>query len=399
PTAALFDVPAEAEQPYLAALVRAGAAMLLSFTSSAFDGIFEGYQRYDLMNAVDIVVSVAEAVAVYLVLAAGAGLVGLALVKVFSEGARAAAKLVAAWRAFPAYALPRLRFDRSSWRAIRSFSLWNSLNDIVTEGTAHLDKLLIPILLGSALVTPYSLVVLLAAAVFVVAEPIADTYLPVAAGRHAKGDSIGTGMLLMRGTKLVNMATLPVLAVVLCFGHTLLELWVGEAYTRVAPAVLWLTVVNFYFSTYFWTSLSVLMGAGLVKRMFWTSVGEVAIVLVLILMLVPRLGLSGLALAGLIGNVLIGFKCFVAWACRLTGLGRGAFLLSTLARPIAGAAPGLAIGICLAVFAAPETWLGVLSAAAATGAACLIGVMAVASSRWERARWFAAARRLIQPVR
>src|SRR5690606_20560088 len=96
PTAALFDVPAEAEQPYLAALVLAGAAMLLSFTSSAFDGIFEGYQRYDLMNAVDIVVSVAEAVAVCLVLAAGAGLVGLALVKVFSEGARAAAKLVAA---------------------------------------------------------------------------------------------------------------------------------------------------------------------------------------------------------------------------------------------------------------------------------------------------------------
>src|SRR5690606_4223778 len=133
------------------------------------------------------------------------------------------------------------------------FSFWNSLNDIVTEGTAHFDKLLIPILLGSALLTPYSLVLMIAAAVFIVAEPITDTYLPIAANRHARGDATGIGALLTRGTKLVNLATLPVLVVVLCFGQELLELWVGEAYTRVAPAVLWLTVINCYVSTYFWT--------------------------------------------------------------------------------------------------------------------------------------------------
>src|SRR5690606_10195424 len=135
--------------------------------------------------------------------------------------------------------------------------------------------------------------------------------------------------------------------VVLCFGHELLELWVGEAYTRVAPAVLWLTVINFYFSTYLWTALSVLMGAGLVKRMFWASLLEVAIVLVLIVILVPRFGLPGLALGGLIGNVLIGFPYFIAKACRLGALGLGSFLAATMLRPAAGAAPALALGIVL----------------------------------------------------
>lgn len=399
PSAQLFDVPAAAREAYGTALVLASVAMLLSFAGSAFNGIYEGFQRYDLMNAVNIVVSIVEAVSIYAVLAAGAGIVALAIVKIGAEALRAVLKLATAWRVFPSYALPRLRFDRSSWRAIRGFSFWNSLNDIVTEGTAHFDKLLIPILLGSALLTPYSLVLMIAAAVFIVAEPITDTYLPIAANRHARGDATGIGALLTRGTKLVNMATLPVLVVVLCFGQELLELWVGEAYTRVAPAVLWLTVINCYVSTYFWTALSVLMGAGLVKRMFWASLLELAIVLVLIMILVPPFGLTGLALGGLIGNVVIGFKYFIAKACRLGDLRLGSFLFATMLRPAAGAAPALAVGIGLELFAAPQSWLGVLLACAITGLVCFGGVAAVSSSRWERARWYATAHRLIQPLR
>src|SRR5690606_5535577 len=110
PSAQLFDVPAAAREAYGTALVLASGAMLLSFAGSAFNGIYEGFQRYDLMNAVNIVVSIVEAVSIYAVLAAGAGIVALAIVKIGAEALRAVLKLATAWRVFPSYALPRLRF-------------------------------------------------------------------------------------------------------------------------------------------------------------------------------------------------------------------------------------------------------------------------------------------------
>lgn len=394
PTGSLFDVPVEVRESYALALLLAGFAVLVSFAGSALNGLYEGYQRYDLLNAVGIAVAVVEAVVIYAVLAAGYGLVGLALVKLGGEALRAVAKLAVAARAFPRDALPRLRFDLETWRSIRSYSLWNSLNDIVTEGTAHLDKLLIPILLASALVTPYSLVVMLAAVIFLVAEPITEPYFPLAASRHGKRDAVAMGMLLVRGTKLVNVATLPTLAVVLCFGDAILDLWIGPEYTDVAPAVLWLTAVNFYMSTHSWTALAVLLGTAHVRQVFWTSVIEVGSVLVLILLLVPQLGLTGLALAALIGNVTVGLAGIVARACRLAEVALWPFLRTTLLRPAAAAAPGLVLGVWLAREVALDTWLVVAVGAAAVGLVTFVGVAAVSTSRWERARYFAAARRL-----
>ncbi|HSG64282.1 MAG TPA: oligosaccharide flippase family protein, partial [Gammaproteobacteria bacterium] len=312
PSADLFDIPADSHGAYAWALRLFGLAVLFSFVEAAANGIFEGQQRYDLMNAVDIGVAILGALAIFVVLSLGYGLLGLAIVTVADGALGAAIKWATVRRAFPATSWPTLGFDGDTWRAIRGFSLWNSLNDIVTEGTAQLDKLLIPILLASVLLTPYSLIVMVAALVFVVAEPITEPIFPLAARQHGKGDTVSLGVVLARSSKLVNAVTLPTTIVLLCFGMTILDLWIGTEYTNVDPRVLWFTVMSFFLSTYFWSSLAVLMGAGLVKRIFWTSVLEVAIVLALILVLVPVLGLAGLALAGLIGNALIGFSRFVA---------------------------------------------------------------------------------------
>jgi O-antigen/teichoic acid export membrane protein len=181
PSAELFDVPPDLHDRYAWVLRLIGLVVLFSFVEAAADGIFEGYQRYDLMTAVGIVVALLGAIATFAVLYLGYGLVGLASVRVAESALGAAAKWFTVKRVFPSSAFPKVRFDREAWRSIRSFSLWNSLNDIVTEGTAQLDKLLIPILHVSALVTPYSLIVTLAALIFVVAEPITETIFPLAA--------------------------------------------------------------------------------------------------------------------------------------------------------------------------------------------------------------------------
>lgn len=394
PTAALFDIPPGSEGAYAVVVPLIGLAVLLSFVESALDGLYEGYQRYDVMNAVDIVLAVLEALAMFAVLYFGYGLAELAAVTVGGHAAAVGVKALVARRVFPRHAFPKLGFDGGIWRSIRGFSLWNSLNDLVTEGTANFDKLLIPILLASALVTPYSLIVTVAALVFAVAEPITQTFFPLAARRHGSGDRVALGVLMSRGSRLVHVATLPTTIVLLCFGQPILDLWIGAEIVDVAPQVLWFTVVSFFFSTYLWTSLSVLMGSGHVQRVFWTSVLEVAMVVALLVAFVPRLGLTGFALAGLVANVATGFGFFVRSACRLAGLSFWPFVLRTMLVPIVGAFPALGIGLWLQRSVGPETWLWMVVCVAITAGSGVVGVVAVGTSRWERARYWAAFQRL-----
>ncbi len=399
PSAELFDVPVEMRDAFTVVLPLIGLAVLISFLDAAFSGLFEGYQRYDLMNVIDIVLAVLGAIATYAVLSAGYGMTGVAVVLAVGAAAALSVKAVVAWRVFPSYAFPKLGFRRDVWRAIRSFSLWNSLTDLVTEGTANFDKLLIPILLGSALVTPYSLVLTVAALVFVVAEPITETFFPIAARRHGSGDRVALGVLLTRGSRLVNVATLPVAAVVLCFGTDILDVWLGEAVVDVAPSVLWFTVLSFWFSTYLWTSLSVLMGAGQARMVFWTSLGEVALVLALLLAFVPRLGLTGFALAGLVANVAIGLAFFTTRACRLAAIPHWRFLRDTLLVPGSAAVPALGLGLWLAWTLQPQSVPSLVLCVASTALAGVFGVGVVAASRWQRARYLVAIHRVLRVIR
>jgi O-antigen/teichoic acid export membrane protein len=395
PSAALFDVPTGAREAFAWTLRLIGLA---SFLEASANGVFEGCQRYDLMNAVEVTVAVVGAIATFLALYLGYGLIGLVIVRVAESGLAACIKLIAARRLLPSAARPSFGFDMQSWREIRGFSIWNSLNDIVTEGTAQLDKLLIPILLASALLTPYSLIVTIAAVVFVVAEPITDTVFPLAASRHGKDDTVALGVLLTRTSRLVNTMTIPTTIVLLCFGMPILDLWIGAEYTNVPVAVLWFTVLNFYLSTHFWTALAILMGIGRVKRIFLVSVVEVGIILVLILALVPSFGLSGLALAGLIGNALIGFACFIAEACKLTGVKLAPFLWRTIVLPLFAGLPALSVGVWLEQNIGLDSWFVLAGCVAATGSCGLLCVVWVTTSRWDRARYFATARRLLAPV-
>ncbi len=395
PSAELFDVPAEYRSTYALVLPIGGLAVLFSFMQIAFNGLFEGYQRYDAMNAIDIARAVLKAVAIFAVLHFGYGLIGLAAVAAGGDAVGLVAKAVAARRLFPAYAQPVLGFDMSSWRAIRGFSLWNSLNDLVTEGTSNLDKLLIPIWLTSALVTPYSLALTVAALVFVVAEPITETFFPIAARRHGRNDTTALGLLLTRGSKLVNVATLPTTAVVLCFGGTLLDVWIGEDVVKVPMPVLWLTALSFYLSTYLWTSLSVLMGAGRARAVFWISAGEVLFALLLLIVLVPVLGLTGFALAACAANFAVGLGFLVPYACRLTRIAFWPFLARTLLLPIAAALPAFGVGMVLLRTMRPEGWVAALGCALATGVLGAGSVYIAATSRWERLRYYVALRRFL----
>jgi O-antigen/teichoic acid export membrane protein len=230
-----------------------------------------------------------------------------------------------------------------------------------------------------------------------VAEPISNTFFPIASHCHGRGDRTGLGVLLTRGSRLVNTVTLPATVVLLCFGTTILDVWIGAEIVDVEPALLWFTVLSFYFSTYLWTSLSVLMGSGQARAVFWMALLEVAIALALLLVLVPAFGLTGFALAGLISNVGTGLALFAHRACRLAGVNYWRFLRSTLLSQILAVLPSLAFGLWLARTVRPDSLLALALCAVATGFVGLACVVVVAG-RWQRARYVVVLGRILPPL-
>lgn len=395
PTAPLLDIPESTLPIYLPLFALIGVSVLLAFVETALDGIFEGNQRFDIMNKLDVGLTLLDATLVVAVLAMGYGLVALAALEVLTTLFAIAIKWRTVSRVFPAAAAPKLGFDKSSWQSIRSFSWWNCINEFTTEGTAQLVKLIIPVLLGSALLTPYTLVVAMAAAIFVIAEPISDIFLPVSAARHAAEDREGLAALQLRGTKLVTLFTLPAALVVVFFGANILDLWVGAEYTDVGPWFLRLVAADFFFSTFLWTSLNVLMAAGDMKRFFQISAFEIALSLGLILFLAPALGLTGLALAALIANLVTGLFLFLPSACATTGLGVIRLIWSGLLLRLLGVAPAVAVGYFITANLTPTGWIETGIAALVTAAMALIGLVFMASTPWERGRYWVSLRRVI----
>ena len=390
-----LDIPAASSNSFVLVLLLLGLTAAFSFLETGVDSIFEGYQRFDLSNAVHLVSAVVSALLVVGALAAGYGIVALALIACLDAALSAVAMYVIAKRVFPRQSMPRLGFDRSTWQQIKSYSLWNCLDEFLTEGTAQFDRLLIPVLLTSALVTPYSLVIALAATIFLLAEPITDTFLPIATSRHQRENHESTGTFLLRGTKLVTTVTLPTTVVVACFGQSVLNLWIGEEFTNVHPSVLWFTAANFFFTTYLLTSINVLMGAAEMKRIFVFSVIEVTAVLLLILLLVPRFALPGLALAGLIANVATGLILFIPAACEFTNMKPAKFVSRSLLRQLAAATPGLATAGLINYLVTPTTWLATLFAISIGGIATLASLLLLGMTRRERARYMVTVARLI----
>ncbi len=393
PSAALLDIPDTARDSYALIVLLVGLATAAAFIDVGFDGIFEGQQRYDLMNLVNVAATVLDAVLVVGALWLGYGLVALATIKVATTLLAAVAKAMLVRRWFPA-SFPVPGFDRQAWRSVRGYTFWNSLNELATEGTAHLDKLLIPMLLASALVTPYALICMVAAVIFVLAEPITDTFLPIASHRHSREDSAGLAVLLLRGTRLVMTATVPAAVVVLFFGLAFLDLWIGEEFTQVSPLLLWFTALNFLFSAFLWTTLIVLMGAGLIRQVFRFTVMEVLLALGLILVLTPAFGLPGLALATLLANLWSGIFWLVPAACRVAGMTPRKLLDQALARPLLAALPAGLLALGLVQWLSLDGWLALLGAAAATGLVGLATLLAFSVTRWERLRYLAVLRGL-----
>lgn len=339
----MINAPSANIEELQTATLLIGANLVVAFPGSALSAVLEGRQRFDILSTVAIPITIASAIATVVVLSFGYGVIALVLVTIGSTVFSAAGNWAFLRRLYPEIRLDfaavasGMRF--SHIHQIRGYSTWTSLNEILAEGGAELEKLLIPVLLTVSLLTPYTLIVTVAAAIFLVIEPITDALFPLTSAVDAIADRVRLRKVLVRGTKLVVGVSLPLAIAIFFFGRDFILIWIGADNVDVPAGVLPLVVLSFSITAFILPGTTILLAMSRVKEVFWMGVAELVLATSLVILTVPSMGLKGLAGSLLASNVAITFGWIVPYLCRSLEQSIRGFLGATILRPALAAVP------------------------------------------------------------
>lgn len=337
--AAWLGVSPELVSDFRLVLLLLGIEMLVSFAGAAVENIYEGANRFDVRNLRSILVRVLTAAAEAIALWHGAGLVQVVAIELAAGSLRLLLDLIVTARVLPRWWLGVVEFRGRLWRRLRHFALWTSADEALTEGGAQLDHLFIVVLFPLALLTPYSLCTSLAGLLLMAVEPVVETFFPLASGMHAQRRGADLAQLLVVGTKAAVAIGAPIAVLLGFFGHRILELWVPEAAPAVPAGLMPVVVADYLTSMYLWTATIVLVAMGRTRLAVGLTIAEFAFGVVLMLVLAPRFGLVGLAVASLIANVVMGALFQIPLTARAVRLPLTEFLGATLGRLTIALAP------------------------------------------------------------
>ena len=379
-----FQVSTVLEADLRLVVVILGLNLLISLPGSTLENVYEGEQRFDIRNLRSIVLRLITVAVQVALLLNGYGIVALAAVELGVSVLRVGIDLVLANRLVPGLLRTRVAMDPRVWRRIRPFALWAFVDDLLVEGSAHLDKLLVAVFLPMALLTPYALCAALAGLIFLAVRPVTETFFPMAAGLHARGKRLELSQLLLSGTKAVLGLTTPIAIMLVFFGETVLLTWVPDVGESLTPGLLQLVVLTFYFSAAWWTATLVLMAVNRIRLVAVMTLVELALALALIVLLVPSYGLIGFATAALVANVIVAFGVLMPAVCGSTGLPPRAFLAATFGRMILVSLPAMLLAAGFHVVVEESGWPTLIAAAAVVALVYALSVFWGGLDAWER---------------
>ncbi len=335
----LFEIPPDLHDTARLVLFITASTLSVTLIASVFNGFLAGHQRYDLINAVGIALSLLGAGAIYLVVSRGYGIVGLGLVQLASQCVSAVVLSGIARRLRPELRVNVRSVRLARIRELYGYSLFVLLNSIAMLLLFRSGELVTGVILGAASVTYFAIGGMLVEYLGKLIGQMTQVLHPLASSQHAIGDVAGLRNAVLWSTRACVAIALPACTGFIIVGKAFISAWMGPQYAEVAAPVL----VALSVARLFWLAQSgagnILLGAG----------GHRALTL-----LTSATGISGIALAAWFGHIygLMGIAGGLAAAivaiygvvmpmlvCRRMEIGPGEYLRHTVAGPVVATVP------------------------------------------------------------
>lgn len=381
----LFDVPPDRAADVHCALLVVGINLALTFPLSLFDATLWAFQRFDLINAIDIAAIVLRTGLTFLLVADQDALDTLAWLTLLVTVAGGAAKALATFRLDPSLRFSWRGINRSSGREIYGYGFWHFLFDVAGMSTTHLSVLLIGSWLTTQMVTSYSIALRLVTAATAVVVAVAGVFTPIATAFDAQRDRQQQQRLFLEGGKYSFTLALFFLGIFLVLGAAVIRTWVGPGFEETA-VLLTILALGQTLPLSQRVTHSLILAMGQHPFMTWIYFGEAILAVGLATLLTGPLGLIGICIAFAACTTLSRGVIEMVYGCRLAGVSVREYARRALLPPLAAAI--LPIGLLALVHSWSPTYswgllfLHVVLFMGAFGAAAVLMLVPAGEYRW-----------------
>lgn len=225
-------------------LLVVGISVALGFPLGVFGGMLEGLQKFYILNWTNVVSSLLRVVLIVFYLNRGAGLLTVALITV---GLPLAASFVRAAVALHSLPIPFAwkYVERSAFRHMANYSGVTFMIIVASRLRFKTDALVIGRFLGAAAITYFYAGSRLVDYAGEVVSSLAQIFVPMSSQSDAAGNIDRLRKIFVAGNRACALTTLPITAVFIILGKSIIEVWVGKKYVAQGYPVLLVLIIPY----------------------------------------------------------------------------------------------------------------------------------------------------------
>lgn len=363
----LFDVPEAHVGAAKVAIIIIGINLAITFPVSVFDGVLWGHERFDLLNAADVPVSLLRAVLTIWLVQGPNDIVTLAWITLLTTAGNELTKVAMSFRINPGLRLNFRLFERASAIQLYGYGLWQFILQIARQISGQLGPLVIGGIVSVPAVTPYSIASRLITYLsqFIVAAT--GVLTPLATALHARSEVEREQQLYVQGGKWCTVLALMAGAAIAVLGGSLLELWMGARFVPAAYPMLLVLTAGEVLPMSQWLTYSILMGKARHRAVALASLAEVLVAALGGVWAAQHFGGMGVCIVFAAAGFALRGAYLLIYGSRVLGVPLLRYMAGALAPAIGAAIAPVGSLLLLVTWHKPATWTQLAAYAIAFG--------------------------------
>lgn len=288
------------------ALYVASLAFTFKMLSTVFNAIIKAFQRYDLTTKIGIIFSTANLMGGVFLLYLGFGLKAIVIWYFLLTVLQLPIFLVACQRIFPEFRV-RLGIKKDILKMLFDFSWPAFISAVSGMLLFQLDKALIGAMISVAAVTFYTIPAELSIRIHSFIANFSHIIFPLSSELKAKEDNSRLEYLYFKSNKIIIMIATSVIVPLLVFSDKILSFWMGIEFAQKTGFVFPVVLVSYYIVIFTIIPYYFLNGFGKPKVNALYSFISFLLNITACLILIPKYGINGAALATFIGMLQVPF--------------------------------------------------------------------------------------------
>ena len=291
----VLDVPPALGLETLRSFYLLALALPIIISSSSFNGVLVGFQRFDLINAVRIGFGFFSFLGPLAVLPFSHDIFWIIAVLLAGRCAVWTASLVLCLSTVPELRhRPEMNFDLT--RRLLHFGGWLTVSSVTSPLMVYFDRFVIGSMISVAAVTYYSVPYNVVTKLWIISGALAGVLFPAFASALTV-DRARAAALFDRGIKYIVLAVFPATLLMTAFAPEALGLWLGADFARHSAAVMRLLTVGVFVNCLAQLPYALVQAANRPDLTAKFHLAEVPIYFLTLWVMVPRLGIAGVAVA------------------------------------------------------------------------------------------------------